>query len=160
MLYDFREPERVPEELLHTFDYVVIDPPFITDEVWAQYARTARALLVEGSDEAGVPRGKVLCTTIRENAEMLFRELSGARPQAFQPAVPNLPYQYDLFLNYESARMSEPNPEIHGVEHHGKTSYKPPTGVGHISSDEYFGREPAAAASGDDDDRSENCIAS
>ena len=31
--YDFNDPTRIPAELQHTFDVVVIDPPFITEAV-------------------------------------------------------------------------------------------------------------------------------
>jgi len=49
--YNFKEPEKIPEELHHTFDYVVVDPPFITDEVWELYAKAIRLLLIEGEDD-------------------------------------------------------------------------------------------------------------
>ena len=32
--YDFNKPEEIPEEMRGTFDMCVIDPPFITREVW------------------------------------------------------------------------------------------------------------------------------
>jgi 16S rRNA G966 N2-methylase RsmD len=32
--YDFNKPEDIPEELHHQFDFILIDPPFITEEVW------------------------------------------------------------------------------------------------------------------------------
>lgn len=48
--YDFRKPTELPAELLGTFDVVVIDPPFITEEVWRQYADTAYALLKGGRE--------------------------------------------------------------------------------------------------------------
>jgi hypothetical protein len=82
----------------------VIDPPFITREVWEKYATTARYLLAEG--------GRLICTTIRENAEMMNELLqvsaveavcdAGAfasadilqvKPQRFQPCIPHLVYQ-------------------------------------------------------------------
>lgn len=31
--YDFNKPDEIPAELHHTFTMVVIDPPFITQEV-------------------------------------------------------------------------------------------------------------------------------
>ena len=31
--YDFNEPSGVPAELEHSFDLIIIDPPFITREV-------------------------------------------------------------------------------------------------------------------------------
>ena len=51
--YDFNEPENVPASLLGTFDVVVIDPPFITREVWEKYAITAHLLLKAGTNEDG-----------------------------------------------------------------------------------------------------------
>eukprot|EP00798_Chlamydomonas_sp_ICE-L_P004056 gene4056-14142_t len=90
--YDFNKPEEVPAELLGTFDCCVIDPPFITREVWEKYAATAKLLLKEG--------GKVICSTVAENAPFM-EELLGAKPCAFQPSIPNLIYQYNIFINFE-----------------------------------------------------------
>ena len=82
----------------------VIDPPFITKEVWELYAVAAKLLLVEGT-------GKVICTTVAEN-EPLLNSLLGVSSTAFQPSIPNLVYQYNLFTNYESRVFSTKNPEI------------------------------------------------
>ncbi len=35
-----------------------------------------------------------------------------ALPQKFQPSIPNLIYQYNFFINYESEKLSQINPEI------------------------------------------------
>lgn len=72
VIYDYREPDKIPEELCGTFDYCVIDPPFITHEVWAFYAVAAKKLLAKG--------GKILGTTIPENADFL-REQLGMEPR-------------------------------------------------------------------------------
>lgn len=53
--YDFNAPEDVPAELHHTFDCVVIDPPFITEEVWHKYAATAKLLLKPGGNSTLLP---------------------------------------------------------------------------------------------------------
>ncbi|KAA0175138.1 hypothetical protein FNF27_03436 [Cafeteria roenbergensis] len=45
--YDFNQPLGFPSELTGAFDAVVIDPPFITREVWEKYTETARALLAK-----------------------------------------------------------------------------------------------------------------
>ncbi len=143
-----------PAELLHTFDAVVVDPPFITREVWEKYTASCKALLkadpalrageeapaaatsaptaegegkggdsdegVEGGVEreeegalaAAAARGDVvIATTIHENAEFML-ELLGVRPNKWQPSIPNLVYQYDLYTNYASARFAVSNPEI------------------------------------------------
>ena len=36
--YDFNEPTTVPDELRGAFRCAVIDPPFITADVWKKYA--------------------------------------------------------------------------------------------------------------------------
>ena len=43
--YDFQNPEDIPSNIHYSFDCVVIDPPFITEEVWALYATAAKLLL-------------------------------------------------------------------------------------------------------------------
>ena len=101
--YDFNFPERIPAELHGTFDFCVIDPPFITREVWEKYAEAARVLLGPG--------GKILLTTVRENAPFL-KEMLGVSPQRFRPSIPNLVYQYDLYTNYEYEHLNQLNPEI------------------------------------------------
>lgn len=94
---------QVPESLVHTFDMVCIDPPFITEDVWAQYAATVRRLLAPG--------GKILLSTIPESAEFLTRLLC-VHAVNWRPAIPNLIYQYSLFVNYDSERFRWFNPEI------------------------------------------------
>lgn len=34
VFFDFHKPEDIPEKYHNFFDYVVIDPPFITRDVW------------------------------------------------------------------------------------------------------------------------------
>ena len=52
--YDFRHPLTLPEDMRGKFGCCVIDPPYVTEEVWRQYAQTAKYLLPEGG-------GLVLC---------------------------------------------------------------------------------------------------
>eukprot|EP00929_Paragymnodinium_shiwhaense_P050265 TRINITY_DN25318_c0_g1_i3.p1 TRINITY_DN25318_c0_g1~~TRINITY_DN25318_c0_g1_i3.p1 ORF type:complete len:392 (+),score=86.99 TRINITY_DN25318_c0_g1_i3:106-1281(+) len=112
VFYDFNHPEDIPQELHHSFDLAVIDPPYITKEVWSKYAVTARLLLKEGCDpDTGKPRGRLLCTSIGENAPML-RELLGIEPRRFRPSIPNLVYQYHIYTNYDSPALMQHNPEI------------------------------------------------
>lgn len=68
MRYDFNDPVgTLPAEMLHTFDVVVIDPPFITEEVWQAYARAACMLLKrKPSSEAGVAGDQASEPTIRD----------------------------------------------------------------------------------------------
>lgn len=52
VLYDFNNPEDIPANIHHTFDCIVIDPPFITQEVWTLYAAAAKLLLAPGGKQA------------------------------------------------------------------------------------------------------------
>ena len=54
---------------------VVIDPPFITRDVWEKYAKTAYYLL-----KLNTTAIRILCTTVYENASMMD-ELFGAKSQ-------------------------------------------------------------------------------
>eukprot|EP00741_Cyanophora_paradoxa_P003047 tig00000663_g2959.t1 len=103
VFYDFNEPEAICDDCRGRFDAVVIDPPFITREVWEKYARTAKLLVRKG--------GKLILTTIAENAPMM-KELLDADPCAWKPSIPHLVYQYNAYTNYASKRLSAPNPEI------------------------------------------------
>lgn len=62
---------------------VVIDPPFITREVWEKYAKCAKALLKTD--------GLFLISTIDEN-EAMIKELTGSDKKTFRPSIPNLVY--------------------------------------------------------------------
>ena len=107
IFYDFNAPSSVPAELHGAFACVVIDPPFITHEVWRQYAETARLLLAPG--------GAVIGTTILENSGLLH-ELLGVVPNTFLPSIPNLPYQYAVYSSSRSSLLDAPNPELPDVD--------------------------------------------
>lgn len=103
--YDFNAPIGFPnaEALRGTFDMVVIDPPFITREVWEKYTTTAKFLLK--------PDGKVMGSTIAENKGFM-KELLNCEPQTFMPSIPTLVYQYRFYANYASESLGVQNPEI------------------------------------------------
>eukprot|EP01063_Lacrimia_lanifica_P037695 TRINITY_DN7814_c0_g1_i1.p1 TRINITY_DN7814_c0_g1~~TRINITY_DN7814_c0_g1_i1.p1 ORF type:complete len:394 (+),score=196.10 TRINITY_DN7814_c0_g1_i1:50-1231(+) len=104
VFYDYKEPEQISIALFGQFDLIVIDPPFITEEVWAKYAQTTRLLLAPG--------GQVLCTTIVEN-EGIMKDMMGATPVKFQPSIPNLVYQYNTYTSFHPTKfLDEVNPEI------------------------------------------------
>ena len=102
--YDYNDPLKFDETLRNSFDVVVIDPPFITREVWDKYAQTAKALAVSNQP-------LVIATTVIENAP-LMKELFDATPTEFQPSIPNLVYQYACFTNFPCVCLSQPNEEI------------------------------------------------
>ncbi|CEG41902.1 n6-adeninemlase domain containing protein [Plasmopara halstedii] len=102
--FDFKKPENVPEKLAGTFDFVIVDPPFVTHEVWELYAKTIKLLLRSKNS-------KVLLTTIEENATVIYN-LLGCRLRTFKPSIPHLVYQYAIYTNYESPSLDIVNPEI------------------------------------------------
>ncbi|EER10909.1 conserved hypothetical protein [Perkinsus marinus ATCC 50983] len=89
--FDYRKPKEIAEDLQHTFDCVVIDPPFITEEVWNNYAEAAKLLV--STD------GVFIGSSVRENGDLLWKLLE-MTAVPFQPSIPNLVYQYDFFTNY------------------------------------------------------------
>lgn len=106
VFYDFNKPEAVPADLWGAFDYIVVDPPFITREVWTKYAATVKLI--------AAPKAKVLFTSVIEN-HMMLEELCDVQlfVPAFQPSIPHLTYQYHCFVNYPpTGFLSAANPEL------------------------------------------------
>ncbi len=103
-LYDFNEPtQHIPIEWVQKFSLLVIDPPFITEQVWKLYNETVQYLQS--------PNAKIIASTIVEN-EALMKELFGAKPVTFQPSIPHLVYQYNFYCNFEPQILNSKNPEI------------------------------------------------
>lgn len=105
VFYDFNKPDQIPIHMFGEFDYVVVDPPFITREVWTKYMETVKILLA--------PNGKVLFSSILENHGML-EELTDAPLMVplYRPSIPHLTYQYHLFLNYPNSCLDVENSEL------------------------------------------------
>jgi hypothetical protein len=126
VFYDFHHPTALPAELKHAFSLVVIDPPYIEQDVWQKYVQTAKFLLVEG--------GYVVGTTVIENGALLEAEL-GVTPNVFLPSIPHLPYQYAAFTNFQSPALSVRNPEV----------AQDPEEILHASRETALDRGPGAA---------------
>jgi hypothetical protein len=90
------------------FDLVVIDPPFISQSVWRNYATTA-SLLSKGD------KARVIATTVSENAA-LMESLFGCRRVSFRPVIPHLVYQYSAFANFPTSALDNENSELRGEE--------------------------------------------
>ena len=90
-------------DLKNTFDFIVIDPPFITEEAWSKFASFAKYL---SNDKC-----KILVSSIAENDEKLKRLLN-LNIKAFKPSIPHLVYQYNFFANYDDEELNTKNPEI------------------------------------------------
>ncbi len=105
--FDFRAGAAgLPAAARGAFAVAVIDPPFITEDVWRLYAEAAHALLAPG--------GSVLCTTVAENGALLASLFPGAVALPFQPSIPHLVYQYNSFCSAAPppAALAARNPEI------------------------------------------------
>ena len=104
VFYDFNHPENIPEAFDSYFDVIIIDPPFITREVWEKYATAIRRI--------SNPNSRIILSSITENSTMLH-ELLQVQPCRFKPSIPHLVYQYNFFTNYMSTTaLDQPNPEI------------------------------------------------
>ncbi|CAD7958495.1 unnamed protein product [Amoebophrya sp. A25] len=90
----------------HDCSLVVIDPPYITEEVWRKYAVCANYLA-----RAAPAPAQLLCTTVFENRQMM-QEILNVKPCHFRPSIPNLVYQYCVYVNFEHALLTEANIEI------------------------------------------------
>ena len=79
VFYDYRQPlDPIVQERLkpHSFDLVLVDPPFLSRECFEETSRTVRELLVPGG-KVLVCSGAVMKDTVAE--------LFGALPTSFYP---------------------------------------------------------------------------
>lgn len=102
--YDFNNPTEIDENLHRSFNIFVIDPPFISQSVWENYATTTELLCVEEG-------AHIICTTVEENAELMSNHFKCKRT-TFKPSIPHLVYQYATFANFESVTLSKMNSEL------------------------------------------------
>ncbi len=106
--YDFNEEPSASSSLepfRDTLSFIVIDPPFITEQVWRQYAKLGDFI---GRKNAC----KFLCTTVYEN-RLLMRTLFDCEPRNWRPSIPHLVYQYCCYTNYDSDPLQVYNAEIY-----------------------------------------------
>ncbi len=123
--FNFDDPAgTIQSALHHSFDFCVVDPPFITRDVWTKYAEAIRLCLKPA--DAGDTPGRVILTTVGENEAMLRTVLGeklgkSLRKTTFMPAMQKpwygfgLPYQYSLYVNFELRAESRLNLWNHEV---------------------------------------------
>ena len=103
--FDYNAPDKIPMQFMGQFDYVVVDPPFITQQVWSKYGEAVSFLLqghpgMKGNDREA-KKGKVMFTSILENHNMLEETIDGPLFIALHmPSIPHLVYQYYILTNY------------------------------------------------------------
>lgn len=126
-----------------SFTAAIVDPPFVTRDVWLKYCQAIKKLLAPG--------GRLVLTTIPENRDMLVAELGPLHHATFMPAMHRtaLPYQYAIFHNYDLAHdspLARRNPEVpDDVLQFAQTTQqedpgRPLTGT-HLSFDQLLARE-------------------
>jgi hypothetical protein len=110
--FDYNEFSEVAKEYENIFDFIVIDPPFITEQVWSKYADFAKVISKKSDkNEECAPIAKILASSIAENKNML-KSLLDLDIKPYQPSIPHLVYQYNFYSNYEDEELQTLNTEI------------------------------------------------
>lgn len=74
-LYDFKFPAKLPAELKGSFDTIIIDPPFLSEDCQAKTALTVRWLAKSWEASAGDEKGLKLVACTGERMESLIHKL-------------------------------------------------------------------------------------
>jgi hypothetical protein len=94
VFYDYKNPLGLPESLKGSFDYLMVDPPFLSDECWARTAETVKWLAAPGA--------KIACCTGAIMADKVFAEL-GCKESRFHPQHRGgLANEFRCFVSYIS----------------------------------------------------------
>lgn len=94
VMWDYSDPAVWPEGRFGMFDLVVMDPPFITEEVIRAYSTFALKLADPKAS------GYYIFSSIAENEEMINAALPGCKAVPFKPYIKNLVYQYSFYCNF------------------------------------------------------------
>ncbi|KAL3882132.1 hypothetical protein ACJMK2_028503 [Sinanodonta woodiana] len=95
VFYDYRDPLNLPKIWKNTFDVVLVDPPFLSDECLCKTAVTVKFL---AKDKIILCTGAVM--------EELALKLLQVKPCKFQPRHANgLQNQFACFTNFESNHL-------------------------------------------------------
>jgi len=92
IFYDYNEPMKFDEELLNSFDLVVVDPPFLSEECLTKSLQTTKSL---------TRKHVILCTG--EIMEELATKILNVHKCSFEPKHKNnLANQFACFTNFLS----------------------------------------------------------
>ncbi|KAF5113349.1 hypothetical protein DV454_003638 [Geotrichum candidum] len=95
--YDFNKPVAVPPALKGTFDRVLVDPPFLSEECQSKAAITARYLLRPGQDS------RVIVCTGERMRDTIKRVYPMTRMTTFRPEHGNgLSNEFRCYASYTS----------------------------------------------------------
>jgi hypothetical protein len=101
--FDFNEFSSTADNYLNTFDFVIVDPPYINEPSWTKFADFIK--LISKVDV------KVLTCSIAEN-KIILKKLLNLEIKNYEPSIPHLVYQYNFFSNYEDEELDHINKEI------------------------------------------------
>lgn len=94
IFYDYNEPLNVPSDCVHSFDYIIVDPPFLSDECFVKVAQTVRLLQKTADSKLLFCTGTVM--------EELLQRLLKLEKTTFCPAHKNnLANDFLSFTNYK-----------------------------------------------------------
>lgn len=83
--FNFKEVDKIPAQYHHYFDYVVVDPPFITDVVWEQYAVAVKLLLVHEAEKPSASLASSVVEGPNQSASDSLEENKQACDEATNP---------------------------------------------------------------------------
>ncbi len=63
IFYDYRNPEDVPAFLANSFDFLLIDPPFLSEECAEKFIRTTK-ILAKPDAKLLIMTGKCMCESM------------------------------------------------------------------------------------------------
>lgn len=96
--YDYEEPLNLPLDWKHSFDIVILDPPFLSEECLCKSAVTAKFL---AKDKVILCTGAIMAG--------LAQKLLNASPCSFQPRHTNqLQNEFRCYTNYNSDILNKP----------------------------------------------------
>lgn len=97
--YDYNQPLDFAPGMESSFDYLIVDPPFLSKECWLKTAETVRFLSNENT-KICICTGKVMKTTILNELNCI--------PTKFEPKHQNgLANEFGCFTNYESIQFGK-----------------------------------------------------
>ncbi len=108
--FDYRDYDNITD-YDNSFDFVLVDPPFINEEAWTKYANFIKKISKKNEEDNTILDCKILASSIAENQEILSRLLN-LKMRIYQPSIPHLVYQYNFYSNYEDNEFNKKNEEI------------------------------------------------
>ena len=104
--YDFNAPLKLPMELKGSFDRILCDPPFLSDECQTKAAMTVRWLAKPITRDAadGQEGPQIIVCTGERMKELITKIYPGVKPTDFMPrhAQDRLSNEFRCYANFEN----------------------------------------------------------